>query len=80
MVRASILKIPRVDAEDPRVYHVSVKDAGAGTYTVSWEVISADDGHFAKGAYVFSVGMRGRTQPQNRADFKRSTAQAFRKP
>ena len=28
----------------------------AGTYTVSWEVISADDGHFAKGAYVFSVG------------------------
>jgi methionine-rich copper-binding protein CopC/putative copper export protein len=44
------------DAADPRVYRVGLKDGGAGTYTVSWEVISADDGHFAKGAYVFSVG------------------------
>ena len=41
---------------DPRVYRVGLKDGGAGTYTVSWQVISADDGHFAKGAYVFSVG------------------------
>jgi len=44
------------DPADPRVYRVGLKDVGAGTYTVSWEVISADDGHFAKGAYVFSVG------------------------
>ncbi len=44
------------DPADPRVYRVGVKDGGAGTYTVSWQVISADDGHFAKGAYVFSVG------------------------
>ncbi len=50
------LKNSAVNAEDPRVCHVSVKDAGAGTYTVSWQVISADDGHFTKGAYVFSVG------------------------
>ena len=44
------------DAADPRIYRVGLKDRGPGTYTVSWEVISADDGHFAKGAYVFSVG------------------------
>jgi copper transport protein len=44
------------DPADPRIYRVGLKDRGPGTYTVSWEVISADDGHFAKGAYVFSVG------------------------
>ncbi len=44
------------DPADSRVYRVGLKDGGVGTYTVSWEVISADDGHFAKGAYVFSVG------------------------
>ena len=44
------------DPADPRVFRVGLNDSGAGTYTVSWEVISTDDGHFAKGAYVFSVG------------------------
>ena len=44
------------DPADPRVYRVGLKDEGAGSYTVSWEVISSDDGHFTKGAYVFSVG------------------------
>jgi copper transport protein len=44
------------DPADPRVYRVDLKDGGAGSYTVSWEVISSDDGHFTKGAYVFSVG------------------------
>jgi len=44
------------DPADPRIYRVGLKDHGTGTYTVSWQVISADDGHFAKGAYVFSVG------------------------
>ncbi len=44
------------DPADPRVYRVGLKDKGAGSYTVSWEVISSDDGHFTKGAYVFSVG------------------------
>ncbi|HEX4642457.1 MAG TPA: copper resistance protein CopC, partial [Candidatus Acidoferrales bacterium] len=44
------------DTEDPRVFRAGLKDHGPGTYTVSWEVISSDDGHFAKGAYVFSVG------------------------
>ena len=44
------------DRADPRIYRVGLKDGGAGSYTVSWEVISSDDGHFTKGAYVFSVG------------------------
>src|SRR6202140_470237 len=44
------------DPADPRVYRVELKDSGAGSYTVSWEVTSSDDGHFTKGAYVFSVG------------------------
>jgi copper transport protein len=44
------------DPADPRVYRVGMKDEGSGSYTVSWEVISSDDGHFTKGAYVFSVG------------------------
>jgi copper transport protein len=44
------------DPADPRVYRVDIKDGGAGSYTVSWEVISTDDGHFTKGAYIFSVG------------------------
>src|ERR1700730_17074069 len=38
-----------VDLGDRRVYRVGLKDRGNGSYTVSWEVISADDGHFAKG-------------------------------
>jgi len=46
-----------LDSADPRIYSVGLRDAGAGTYTVSWSVISSDDGHFTKGAYVFSVGM-----------------------
>ena len=45
-----------LDAADPRIYRVGLKDGGKGTYTVSWQVISADDGHFSKGAYVFSIG------------------------
>src|SRR5580692_8857190 len=36
------------DPADPRVYQVDLKDGGPGNYTVSWEVISSDDGHFAK--------------------------------
>jgi copper transport protein len=47
------------DPADSRVFQVDLKDGGPGNYTVSWEVISSDDGHFAKGAYVFSVGSTG---------------------
>ncbi len=44
------------DPADPRIFRVGLKDEGTGSYTVSWEVISSDDGHFTKGAYIFSVG------------------------
>lgn len=46
----------RTDPADAHFYQVDMKDAGAGTYTVVWQVVSADDGHFTKGAFVFSVG------------------------
>ncbi len=45
-----------VDSSDSRVFSVDMKDGGQGTYTVSWQVVSADDGHFTKGAFTFSVG------------------------
>ena len=70
-----------VDRADPRVFGVNLKDAGNGTYTVSWQVISADDGHFSKGAYVFSVGKR-RASPRRAKpeDSRPSTAPARPKP
>jgi copper transport protein len=50
------LQNSEIDPANPRVYRVGLKDGGPGAYTVSWQVISADDGHYSKGAYVFSVG------------------------
>src|SRR5688500_18371530 len=41
---------------EPRVFSVPVRAAAEGTYTVSWQVVSADDGHFTKGAFAFSLG------------------------
>lgn len=46
----------RVDPRDAHYFGVGIKEAGEGTYTVSWQVVSADDGHFTKGAFSFSVG------------------------
>ena len=45
-----------LDPADSHFYQIAIKDAGVGTYTVVWQVVSADDGHFTKGAFVFSVG------------------------
>ena len=56
MVRAPIFPIPGLTQRIPESTAWDLKDGGAGSYTVSWEVISSDDGHFTKGAYVFSVG------------------------
>ncbi len=41
--------------DDPYVLSVPV-DASEGVYTVSWSVVSRDDGHFTKGSYAFSLG------------------------
>ena len=46
----------RVDAADPWLFRVGVPDLGPGVYTVSWRVLSADDGHLTEGAHGFVVG------------------------
>ncbi len=51
-------------AGDRRIFAVPIADAGAGAYRVSWSVVSADDGHFTRGGYVFVVGS-GTPIPQN---------------
>lgn len=48
---------------DTHFYGVALNDKGRGTYTVSWQVVSADDGHFTKGAFSFSVGQVSTTNP-----------------
>ena len=43
------------DAEDGRVFSVTVPDAlGAGAYTVAWRALGAD-GHVVRGTFSFSV-------------------------
>ncbi len=44
------------DPRDARIFGASATLSASGTYAVSWQVISADDGHFTKGGYLFSVG------------------------
>ncbi|MEI6864292.1 MAG: copper resistance CopC family protein [Candidatus Adlerbacteria bacterium] len=46
----------RIARDDARVLSVLVKNDGVGRYLVSWSAVSADDGHFTKGAYAFVVG------------------------
>lgn len=41
---------------DPRTLATPLSGA-EGTYTVKWGVVSADDGHFTRGEYAFSVGV-----------------------
>ena len=45
-----------VDPGDPWRYRVGLSTLPAGAYTVSWRVLSADDGHITNGAYVFTIG------------------------
>jgi copper transport protein len=45
-----------VDTADPRLYRVTLQPVAAGVYTISWRVMSADDGHVTEGSYVFAVG------------------------
>ncbi len=47
---------PVVDPKNPRVLEVALHGSDEGPYTVSWQVVSADDGHFSKGGFVFFVG------------------------
>lgn len=50
-----------VSADDPYQLATRLRGTGSGTFTVSWQVISADDGHFTKGGFTFSVGHSGGT-------------------
>ncbi|MDQ3655004.1 MAG: copper resistance protein CopC, partial [Chloroflexota bacterium] len=43
-------------SDDPRTLIVPIPGLDRGTYTVSWEVTSATDGHTLSGAYAFRVG------------------------
>jgi copper transport protein len=45
-----------VEPGDPWLYRVRLQPSEGGAYTVSWRVMSADDGHVTEGAYVFVVG------------------------
>ncbi|MEX0917834.1 MAG: copper resistance protein CopC [Candidatus Paceibacterota bacterium] len=45
-----------VDPDDPHRLTVPLPQIEEGTFIVSWSVVSADDGHFTKGSYAFSVG------------------------
>src|SRR6478609_4776398 len=46
-----------VVSDDGRTLSVGVDDAGIGTYTVSYRVLS-DDGHVIPGSYVYHVKQR----------------------
>jgi methionine-rich copper-binding protein CopC len=48
-----------LDAQDSRILSVPINDGKEGVYTVSWQVVSVDDGHFTKGAYSFLVDQTG---------------------
>lgn len=58
----------RVSASDPRRLTVAMRADGTGTYLVSWSVVSADDGHFTKGAYPFAVGAGTRIDESGAVD------------
>ncbi|MDO8648214.1 MAG: copper resistance protein CopC [Candidatus Peregrinibacteria bacterium] len=44
------------DPQDSYLLSVGIRATATGSYAVSWQVVSADDGHFTKGAYLFSYG------------------------
>lgn len=45
-----------VDLSDSHILKAELAAGTEGTYTVSWQVVSADDGHITKGGYQFAVG------------------------
>ena len=45
-----------VEPVDPWRFRVGLPSLPDGAYTVSWRVLSADDGHVTSGAHVFTIG------------------------
>lgn len=52
----------RVSPEDATRLEARVRDAGAGSYTVRWHVVS-EDGHVISGAHLYHVERATRTDP-----------------
>lgn len=50
-----------LDAADPRHFSLALEDTGDGVYTIAWQVVSVDDGHFTSGSYSFLVSAEGKT-------------------
>jgi len=48
-----------IDVQNERTISVPIHSEGEGVYTVSWQVVSVDDGHFTKGGYSFLVNSEG---------------------
>ena len=51
------------DANDAKQISVTLAPLGEGSYTVAWKVLSEDDGHVTRGAFVFSVGKASGNAP-----------------
>jgi copper transport protein len=45
------------DDHDPLVLLVELPELHEGSYTVAWKTLSAVDGHVARGAFVFAIGI-----------------------
>jgi copper transport protein len=53
---------------EPLKFAVELGDLAEGTYTVSWRVVSKDDGHLTAGSFAFGVGVPAPTaQPEAQA-------------
>ncbi len=53
-----------ISATDPATFSVALeKGIGPSVYTVTWTVVSADDGHFTAGTFYFMVSYRDGTLP-----------------
>jgi copper transport protein len=48
----------------PLDFAVGLGDLADGTYTVSWRVVSRDDGHVTDGSFAFGVGVPARSATQ----------------
>ncbi|HEV3495755.1 MAG TPA: copper resistance CopC family protein, partial [Actinomycetes bacterium] len=46
---------------EPLQFSVGLGDLADGTYTVSWRVVSMDDGHLTAGSFAFGVGVAAPT-------------------
>ncbi len=54
----------QISATDPATFTVALQSGiGPSVYTVTWSVVSADDGHFTAGTFYFMVTNRDGTLP-----------------